>query len=199
MDVKANINELGSHVSSIALHIRALRLANKPTIITINGFEFECDLNSGEVIRKMTTNPESRVSEILGKGVSEPYADLIRRAHSLAAKIDLIERIQLLNDPALSKTIGKHPIDVGSADKFSEQSVHKALIMILGEIKTPFIAKFNLKFTEKSDKQKALYAALKEFGVDAIRTYGDVDAIWKKIPLQFKPDQQHAASKASKL
>lgn len=199
MDVRADLNELSSHVSSIALHIRSSRLENKSVVVTINGFEFQCDLQSGAVTRKMTTNPDKRVSEIIGKGVSEPYVDLIRRAHSLAAKIDLIEKIYSLNDPVLNKVINKHPVDLSSPARLSELSVTKDVIMILGEIKRPFNTLFNFNFSEKSDKQRALYAALRDIRVDTIRSYGDVDAIWEKIPSQFKPDQHQAVSKFSRL
>jgi len=199
MDVRSDLNELGGYVSSIALYIRSSRLENTTVVVAINGFEFQCDLKSGTVTRRLTTNPYNRVSEMIGKGVSEAYIDVIMRAHSLAVKIDLIERIKSLSDPVLNKIISKHPVNVSSAVGLSEVSVSKALIMILGEIKRPFSSIFNFNFTETTEKQQALYAALKVTRVDTIRTYGDVDTIWEKIPHQFKPCQQQTASKSSKL
>ena len=151
--------------------------------IMIGNFKFECNKMQADDIKNVP-HQVGKITNILGSDSMQHYQYAISLALEVAAKLELINRIQMLGDARLNAVIKKHHVAPADLDEYT---VKNALAKIFLEVKLPVLAKFGLFKQTPSKVHHAVYTALNSIGVDNIRTYSDVAFVTAEISKHNQP------------
>lgn len=186
----SNRNFQLTDISGIALHLYQAE-KSLPVSVTITGFDFTCDTKTGDVSRE-TTAVAGNIHHRMSEDQMAIYEYNIKLALTLAARRELIDRIQGLGDKKLNDVIPDQVSDPKSLSAMSELSINGALAAIMREVKpaSSLLGKFGFSAPPRSEQQKAVHASLRK-GVANINTYTDVERIWSDVTTHL----QHPAKK----
>lgn len=179
--IAKDLNDLSGMVTQIAASGNS-----HSVVIMIGVLKFECNKMQPDDIKNIP-NQVGTITNVLGSGSMPPYKYAISCALEVAAKLELINRIQELGDPRLNDVIKKHLVSPADLDL---HTVRNALAKVFLEVKLPVLAQFGIFKQTPSKVHHAVYSALNKIGIDNIRTYSDVAFVSAEISEQIKPSVQ---------
>lgn len=169
-------------LSGMVMQIIASGDSQSATIM-IGSFKFTCNKIQPDDIKNVP-HQVGQITNIIGADSMEHYQYAISLALEVAAKLEVINSIQMLGDAKLNAVIKKHQV---APDDLDEYKVKNALARIFLEVKLPVLAKFGLFQQTPTKVHHAVYAALNSIGVDNIRTYSDVAFVTAEISKHIQP------------
>lgn len=151
--------------------------------IMIGSFKFTCNKMQSDDIKNIP-HQVGQITNIIGSDSIEHYQYAIGIALETAAKLELINRIQLLGDARLNDVIKKHRVDPAELD---EHTVKNALARIFLEVKLPVLARVGLFKQTPTKEQHAVFMGLKLIGVDNVKNYSDVHMVSMEMSKHLQP------------
>jgi hypothetical protein len=179
--IAKDLNDLSGMVTQIVASGNS-----QSAVIIIGVLKFECNKMRADDIKNIP-NQVGTITNVLGSGSMPPYEYAISCALEVAAKQELINRIQALGDSRLNDVIKKHHVAPADLDL---HTVRNALAKVFLEVKLPVLAKFGMFKQTPSKVHHAVYTALNSIGIDNIRTYSDVAYVSAEISKHVQPSVQ---------
>ena len=126
------------------------------------------------------------------------YDYSIKLALTLAARRELIDRIQGLGDKKLNDVIPDQARGSNSLAGMSELLINGVLTAIARESKPPsLLGKFGFSPQLRSEQQKAVCLSLRS-GIAHIKTYSDVERVWSVITDHLQQSASKQATPSSR-
>lgn len=157
---------------------------------SIMGMKVLFDTNTGKVCLKSIT-PTPGVQESFSEENFNYITQPVRDAITLHARIFLLEQLDGLNDPDISKLIRKNHFDLNKSQHkctvhLSMAEVEKTFFQILTEIKRAWSSLLHLfKPGQRSFNQKVIYDSLNEHGIENITCKTNANEIMADIRAKY--------------
>lgn len=170
MDDVMNFQASRNDIVAMAMYVYQTRqqTAHEMIDVTIQGFKFQCNIQSGEVTQLL--NRDGSVTSRLGAKEAEAYIYQLRSAMMLAAKIHLLSELKKIPDTALAALI---KLDFNDAASLDERAINAVLMRLSQSPGTTLLARAGLfkSPTPCSAAQEVVRQELGKVGVHNLNTF----------------------------